>query len=445
VGVAACLRKHGRLPRPDEIGGIGGTTATTATTMPILTGVSAGSMIAAAILVGVNPDPDGMEVVLEASRRTRELRRRPTGRRGGGGKSGEEEGGFGMSLDALTPGFSLIDQVEGPFRDALAKALDNAVGIHDVDPHLFRRRVPDGTLRIGLTDRRGLWPISLPVSSYRERFLDSYRYVDAYRNVEDVVAACMLSSYIPGLTGPLSNNARKDDYAIVPALLSGFMKTGDSVVGSGGGGGGAPSSSEKEETCNKNDASVRAGYRLNEMTNLGLVKHGRTGLPIAGAYVPRGGAGLDVDDGGGGGSADDDANGGGDDAGSNSAIMYWDGGIVDVFPTIDERTVVVAPVNGFFDPNPSICPRMPEEVEGGGNHSSGDGATENGDRRSPRWNRPAMLLDYLRPYVPTTFRHCRKSRLGLNAENADAALRMMFSSDDDEMYSRFRGGYDDAR
>jgi hypothetical protein len=33
----------------------------------------------------------------------------------------------------------------------------------------------------------------------------------------------------------------------------------------------------------------------------------------------------------------------------------------------------------------------------------------------------------------------------LNAENADAALRMMFSSDDDEMYSRFRGGYDDAR
>lgn len=185
---------------------------------------------------------------------------------------------------------------------------------------------------------------------------------------------------------------------------------------------------------------------MKEMTNLGLVKHGRTGLPIAGAYVvPRGGAGLDVDDGGGGGSADDDANGGGDDAGSNSAIMYWDGGIVDVFPTIDERTVVVAPVNGFFDPNPSICPRMPEEVEGGGNHSSGDGATENGDRRSPRWNRPAMLLDYLRPYVPTTFRHCRKSRLGLNAENADAALRMMFSSDDDEMYSRFRGGYDDAR
>jgi len=214
-----------------------------------------------------------------------------------------------MSLDALTPGFSLIDQVEGPFRDALAKALDNAVGIHDVDPHLFRRRVPDGSLRIGLTDRRGLWPISSPVSSYRERFLDSYRYVDAYRNVEDVVAACMLSSYIPGLTGPLLNNARKDDYAMMPSFLSGFMKRTDFFVGGSGGGGGAPHSSENNET-RINDASVRAGTRLNEMTNLGLVKHGMTGLPVAGAYaVPRGGAGVDDDEGGG--SADDDANGGG--------------------------------------------------------------------------------------------------------------------------------------
>ena len=47
-------------------------------------------------------------------------------------QSGDEDGGqepsgwakrLGASLDVLTPGFSLIDQVEGPFRDALARAL----------------------------------------------------------------------------------------------------------------------------------------------------------------------------------------------------------------------------------------------------------------------------------------------------------------------------------
>jgi hypothetical protein len=32
---------------------------------------------------------------------------------------------------------------------------------------------------------------------------------------------------------------------------------------------------------------------------------------------------------------------------------------VDVFPTIDKNTVIVAPLNGLFDPNPSICPPMP--------------------------------------------------------------------------------------
>lgn len=397
--------------------------------MPLLTGVSAGSMVAAAILVGVNPDPDGMEVVLEASRRTRDLaRKRGMGKGEGGGSSSPDGGGFGMSLDALTPGFSLIDQVEGPFREALARALgghchrdegtpENAATIRDVDPELFRRRVPDGSLRIGLTDRRGLWPT--PVLSFRERFLDSYRYVDAYRDVEDIIACSMLSSYIPGLTGPLNNTM--DD---VPAFLSVLLNK--DFAGT----------RDPSKNATLNDANVRAGLRLNEMTNLGLVKDGKTGLPVVGRDVSRG---TGIDDG----KLVDYSNGG-----EEHSTIYWDGGIVDVFPTIDEHTVVVAPLNGIFNPNPSICPQIPEEEYDSENDAAGNGEDSNPRKQqqtaSSQLNRN-LLLNFLRPYIPTTFRHCRKSQLGLNSANADAALRMMFSSDDDELYSRFRGGYDDAR
>ncbi len=56
---------------------------------------------------------------------------------------------LGISLDLLTPGFSLINAVEGPFQDALAKALggccekdctNNSFTFHDIDPELFASR-----------------------------------------------------------------------------------------------------------------------------------------------------------------------------------------------------------------------------------------------------------------------------------------------------------------
>ena len=190
VGVAASLHKHGIIPNPTD------DDSYDTNKMPLLTGVSAGSMIASATLAGVNPEPDGMEVVLTAARRTRELQNKQKL----------------INLDVLTPGFSLIDQVESPFREALVKALggycetdkSGNTTIHDIDPELFARRFSNGSLRIGLTDRRGLWPPPLPFNS--SRLLESYRYVDTFRNLEDVVACCMLSSYIPGATSTLPSS-----------------------------------------------------------------------------------------------------------------------------------------------------------------------------------------------------------------------------------------------
>lgn len=350
VGVASCLHKHGILPNSDE---------GTNNKMPILTGVSAGSMISAAICAGVQPEPDGMEVVLTAARRTRELQ---TNRN--------------VSFDVLTPGFSLIDQVEGPFRDAMVKALggycetDESTGIttiHDIDPTLFASRFPQGGLRIGITDRRGLLKMQI---------VESYRYVDSFRNIEDVIACSMLSSYIPGITGALQS---------------------DNKVGV--------------------DTSYRAGFRLNEMAKLGMVKHGVTGSVV------------------------------GEDNKDETATNYWDGGISDVFPTIDKDTVIVAPVNGVFD-NPTICPRMPEEISDGmlnEDESKEDTGFHKQQSTTSTTSQATLLQHYLRAYLPTTFHHCAKSRLGLNTKNANALLKMIFSSDDDELYTSFREGYDDCK
>lgn len=392
VGVAACLRKHGHLPHPESKG-----------VMPLLTGVSAGSMISAAIVVGVDPEVDGMEIVLEAARRTRKL---------------SKQFSTTIPLDALTPGLSLIDQVEGPFREALVKALggycvmDETTGkftIHDIDPEIFGRRVQPGLLRIGLTDKRGLWPT--PVGTLRQRYMDSYCYVDSYRDIEDVIACSMLSSYVPGLTGSL--NGVKDD---LPAFLSGLLSNDNNN--------GLDKGSSSNNSI-RNDTTVRAGLRLNEMTNLGMVKYGSTGLPVIGI------------------GEDESVN----NTDANNSTLYWDGGIVDVFPTIDEHTVVISPLNGFYDQNPSICPLMPDEELCDNSEDDNQQQQEQSNRNTPasKQMNNSILFNYLRPYLPSTFRHCRKSQLGFNTKNANAALRMMFSSDDDELYSRFRGGYDDAR
>ena len=367
VGVAASLHKHGLIPNPSD------DDSSDMNKMPLLTGVSAGSMIASATLAGVNPEPDGMEVVLTAARRTRELQNKKQL----------------INLDVLTPGFSLIDQVESPFRKALVKALGgycetdtsgNTI-IHDIDPELFARRFPNGSLRIGLTDRRGLWPPPLPFNS--SRLLESYRYVDTFRNLEDVVACCMLSSYIPGATSTLPSS-------FLRGVMSSDTSDGNTTI----------------STC----TTYRAGLRLKEIAKRGMVKHGITGLPV-----------IEDDD------KTEDNKEVEDD--TNEEAYYWDGGIADVFPTIDKDTVIVSPVNGLFE-HPAICPRMPSDRD----DSRGDATKQS----------TTILQQYLIPYLPDTFKHCPKSQLGINEENFKALLVMAFSSEDEEYISRFREGYDDA-
>ena len=167
-----------------------------------LTGVSAGALVAASIAVGMDAD-DGMETVLSIARKARQAGR----------------------LMALQPGFSLVDVMEAEVRERLYKAVDG-------DNEKFLRRIDYGrNLRIGLTDRR-VWP---PVGPNPRAMC----YVDQYRDVDDVVAACVLSSYIPGVTGPALGNKHLHHHAI-----------------------------------------LRAAGRLQEMVRHGCVKQGLTGEPL---------------------------------------------------------------------------------------------------------------------------------------------------------------------
>ena len=101
-----------------------------------------------------------------------------------------------------------------------------------------------------------------------------------------------------------------------------------------------------------------------------------------------------------------------------SSTDFWDGDIIDVFSTFDNKTIIIAPVNGKFI-NPAICPVHSPEW---------NLAEEEGDITSAQEQMRKLSLLYLqaliRLKIPTTFLHCRKAQLGLNTKNAKR-----FSSD----------------
>lgn len=156
LGAAKCLVEHGWI----NINGAN---------LPMLTGVSGGALAIAAVASGVDPEV-GMSTTLAVAART------------------QQEG----ILDAFQPGFSLLDQVEGPFLKDVMDAVNG-------DTELLLRRIQGGKLlRIGLTN-----PQTQPYMKNPK----AYCFVDQYRDAEDILAACMLSSFIAGVTGPYSGSS----------------------------------------------------------------------------------------------------------------------------------------------------------------------------------------------------------------------------------------------
>ena len=393
AGVASCLLKHNYLLQPyerinhhdDDFKKM---------KPPILAGVSAGAIISAAISAGVKTD-DAMNVLLEINARTQE-------------KSN-------VILSSFTPGFSLVDQVEDLLMDALRIALGGSkktgvgVGVgasssggdddddDDYDNELLMNRIDHGRLlHIGLTDRRTIMSSVLQgasnnlgslssssTSSTTRDFLvkgnmNMYVHVSKYRNLKDVVAAAILSSYIPIGTGPLRVN----------------------------------------EPNSKNTAVKHAFERLQEMEELGFLKHGVTGETIkASMYDTK----DDHDDDE---KKEEEGNRSGNDYHNShrerirrnfgdlsSSLMagesyFWDGGLCNMFPSIDKSTLMVTPLNCKFS-NPFIAP---------------EAITEN--------NHYLKVDDNV--------------SLGMNMQNVRLFRKMLRSSDPSYLDQRFSDGFDDT-
>jgi Patatin-like phospholipase len=178
LGVAHCLLENGLIcldPPKDS-----------PAEMPsIITGVSGGALVSSALICGIPPERS-MEAILKVASNARR-----------------------KTLNIYHPGYSLIDAVEQHLVTLFSA----------IDDEQLQERVRGGKLRIGFTDGR-----VFPPFGYNPK---AYLYIDSFQSVDDVVAACVLSSYVPGATGPLlSSNVTNQAVQRSQAKLSELAKQG---------------------------------------------------------------------------------------------------------------------------------------------------------------------------------------------------------------------------
>lgn len=235
-------------------------------------------------------------------------------------------------LFAMNDSVSLVDRV----NEELQRLME------EMDEEEILRRTSGGRLRIGLTDS-GYFPL------FRgKQQEEAYLFVDEFETLQEIVAACVLSSYVPGMTGP------------------------------------AP----LERSIQTHPAVVQAGNHLKRMVERGVVRDGKGN--------PRNRLLKDTSE-------------------------LWDGGLVNLFPTINKDSILVTPFQGTFK-NPTISPTMVA-----GSPSLAD-APSNGFAISKI---PKMALAIN-----------RWSSLDLSMENLRTLRYVALSSTDDELQTWFSQGYD---
>ena len=281
LGVAQCLIDRQYFPLQEE-------------RRPRLVGVSAGALVSAALHANISPR-EGLELTLLVARKARNAGR----------------------LDAFQPGFSLIDVVDQYFSPRLRENLKESSLLSQINRYKL--------LRIGLTDRRVFPPLGQNPRAFC--------YVEEFRSVEDVIAACILSSYIPGVTGPVNGQT--------PAVR-------------------------------------KSRAVLHEMLDEGYVKQGLTGEPVRVAS-------------------------------KQDREVAWDGGLVNAFPFIDEKTVIVCPLAASITHHATINPAIGSQ--------------------SP---------------VQRYYQVSQNVRLHMTAENLINFRRITVSSSDDILKEKFEQGYRNA-
>lgn len=340
AGVYACLLKHNHVLQPLER-----LSPDSAKAAPILTGVSAGAIIAAAISAGVTPDA-AMNVVLQVAERTR------------------TQGGL---LDVLRPGFSLLDQLDDLLVLEMQKALGGSgdqASPYDYDNELLMNRIQNGKLlHIGLTDRK-----KFDISNTRAD-LKAYVYADTYRDIKDICSASILSSYIPLGTGPAIWDWSAENIAVKVAW----------------------------ET-------------VKDMEQEGFLKHGISRTNVLEGVSQKHSIKQETE-------SESDSDSSDDKDGVEDTLRYLDGGLANLCPEIDSRTLIVAPINGIYS-HPYIAPLAPNIEE---------------DSILERWK------------VVKHIEISDRVKIGLNTQNVVAIYQMARSSSPQVLEQKFRDGYDDAK
>jgi hypothetical protein len=200
---------------------------------------------------------------------------------------------FTTTITVLWYRFSLVDQVEKALY-RLTKDLD--------EEYVLRKNVPDGRLRIGLTDT-SKWFQSIPMTrrqqsnnraSNRNNTSSAYVYVDEYTSIPEIIAACVLSSYIPGLTGPSLIWERSN-------MTHPAVSRSQRIV---------------QQMVERNASKKKAGNPIQ-----------KTDPMILERKIPT----------------------------TTCSRQFWDGGLTNVFPLVNNDTLLVTPFEGRFY-NPTITP-----------------------------------------------------------------------------------------
>eukprot|EP00545_Synedropsis_sp_CCMP1620_P012261 CAMPEP_0119008416 /NCGR_PEP_ID=MMETSP1176-20130426/3678_1 /TAXON_ID=265551 /ORGANISM="Synedropsis recta cf, Strain CCMP1620" /LENGTH=361 /DNA_ID=CAMNT_0006960741 /DNA_START=283 /DNA_END=1368 /DNA_ORIENTATION=- len=107
-------------------------------------------------------------------------------------------------------GVSLVDEIELHMPRLVKEALGGTEekNFEDYDKELFQKRVKN--LVVGFSHRR--------TALYKnDKNNKAFCYVDQFRDADDLIAACILSSYVPGATGPVKGKRSKKHGAVARA------------------------------------------------------------------------------------------------------------------------------------------------------------------------------------------------------------------------------------
>jgi hypothetical protein len=222
---------------------------------------------------------------------------------------------------------------------------------------------------------------------------EAYCYIDQYRSIDDAIHACIVSSFIPGVTGPVKGVADLSNTAVRDATNT-----------------------------------------LKQLVKLGAVKHGPSGRHWMPHSIRKGLKSTAV---GNTGERRSLAEHGGTETADNAMEAedwilpeepFWDGGLSCIWPMMDDKTVIVCPIRANYSPNPAVHPVTPLPPLHDGNASN-------------PFASPLSLFSSIFPKeIPF---HGKLVEIGL--DNIETLLRMAISSDESVLEERYQCGYNDAK